>query len=926
MKIRVVSATRLSASAFWEQSLLGRSLRDPAHAEVQHTIISNNRQGLPALYNQGLTSATDDVLIFCHDDLSLPPQPLEPTLHRGLARFDILGLAGNSRDQQHLAWHLHPDQLGWDFPYLRGEIRHGTPDAPAKDVYGLCNTPVSLIDGAWIALRPARLLEADVHFDERFRFHFYDLDLCRRARERGLSIGVVPLPCMHGSGGGFGSEAWQREARHFCQKWKQPAPLEPLPPRPTSVDVHVEPSAAFQQGRLAYRAGRYKEAIAAFERAVRERPQHGWSWLQLANSQRRHGDPRAAIASLRRLTETLPGFRDGWRNLALLLEQEGELEEARCAAERMLLAAPRDPEAIETLALLLLRQNAKEDAESLLRAATQALGREAQASRLWLQLARLLLSKGDSRRAYLALHNGSLLAGDDPEILLPKAALLLEAGQPEAALEGVEQVLAVHPEQLDALQRKAEILQFMGELELSLAVCRQGLALAPNRIELLLLQLYASQMLCAWEEREQQLEAIMRALEKRSAPEPGRAEEGVIPLSPFGLLTLPLPQPLIIQEIDRWVLPHCPAVAEPCSPLPAVHGERRPLRIGYLSADFRSHAMGLLLEGLFEAHDRDQAESFAYSTSPIHDALTTHFEATADHFHHLHGRSDAECLEQIRSDQLDVLLDLTGLTTFSRPALICNRAAPLQLGYLGFPGSQGHHYLDGLLADATLIPAELESDYSEAVWRLPHLFASPWRQPAAIPSRFSLGLPEEAVVYCCFNRAEKISPAIVATWCSILEEVPGSVLWLSVKPAAEQNLRQRLAASGLAPERLLVAPYLKPVEHFIAAMNCADLFLDTPGFNAGAIGVLALNAGLPLLTLAGERFTARMGASLCHATGLEELVMPDLENYQERAIELGHDRAALARFRSRLGTNPAELPLFNQRRWVRDLVEVLQNR
>lgn len=182
------------------------------------------------------------------------------------------------------------------------------------------------------------------------------------------------------------------------------------------------------------------------------------------------------------------------------------------------------------------------------------------------------------------------------------------------------------------------------------------------------------------------------------------------------------------------------------------------------------------------------------------------------------------------------------------------------------------------------------------------------------------------MVYCCFNRAEKVSPEIFATWCSILQEVPGSVLWLSVKPAAEHNLRRKMSASGLAPERLIVAPYLKPVERFIAAMGCADLFLDTPGFNAGAIGVLALNAGLPLLTLGGERFTARMGASLCHGTGLEELVMPDLESYQERAIELGHDRAALARFRSRLCTNPAELPLFEQRRWMRDLVEVLQNR
>ena len=413
-------------------------------------------------------------------------------------------------------------------------MRHGTLNAPVKDVYGICDAAVSLIDGAWIALRPARLLETDVHFDERFQFHFYDLDLCRRAREQNLSIGVVPLPCVHGSGGGFGSKAWQREARIFCQKWQQPAPREQLQLSTTAADNDMKPCAAFNQGRLAYRAGRYEAAISAFEHAVKEHPQHGWSWLQLANSQRRHGDSRSAIASLRQLTETLPGFCDGWRNLALLLEQEGELEQARYAAERMLLAAPLDPKSIETLALLLLRQDAKEDAESLLRATTQALGAEAQASRLWLQLARLLLSKGDRRRAYLALHNGSLLAGDDPEILLPRATLLLEAGQPETALECVEKVLTGEPNQLDALQRKAEILQFMGQLETSLVVCRQGLALAPDRSELLVLQLYASQMLCAWEERDQQLAAIMRLLEKRSAPEPGQAEEGVIPCRPSG--------------------------------------------------------------------------------------------------------------------------------------------------------------------------------------------------------------------------------------------------------------------------------------------------------------------------------------------------------------------------------------------------------
>jgi len=931
MSIRVVAATRLSSGAFWEQSLLGRSLRHPAHGDLERTIIYGNSLGLPALYNQALESSDEEILLFCHDDLSLPPVPLAPMLTRGLARFDILGLAGNSRDEHHLAWHLHPDQLGWDFPYLRGEMRHGDPQAPAKDVYGICDSPVSLIDGVWIATRRARLLDANVRFDERFQFHFYDLDLCRTARERGLSIGVVRLPCVHGSGGAYGSAAWREEALPFCRKWNHPKPEQvldrertPISASQGAVAIDAGP-AAFQQGRLAYRSGRYGEAIAAFERAVRECPQHAWSWLQLANSQRRHGDSAAAIATLQQLTRSLPGCLDGWRNLALLLEQQGELQQARLCCERMVLAAPQDPEAIETLALLLFRQNARADVESLLRAATHSLGNQVQASRLWLHLSRVLLSQGDARRAYLALHNGALLAPQDPEILLPKAALLLEAGQPEAALQVVEQVLSAQPEQLDALQRKAEILQFVGEWEQSLALCRQGLTLEPDRIDLLLLQAYASQALCAWDERDQQQAVIERVLEARSAPERDQVEEGVIPLPPFGLLMLPLPEQLIIQEIDRWVLPHRPSVVPPCT-LPLVHGERRPLRIGYLSADFRSHAMGLLLEGLFEAHDPDQAESFAYATSPIHDSLTDHFAATADHFQQLYGQPDAACIEQIRADQLDVLIDLTGLTTFSRPALICSRVAPLQLGYLGFPGSQGHHYVDGILADEVLIPPHLEARYCEAVWRLPVAFSSSYRQGTPGVSRASLGLPEQGLVLACFNRADKITATLFAAWLEILRELPESVLWLSLKPAALQRLRQRAAARGVGEERLIAAPYLKPVDHFIAAMACADLFLDTAEFNAGAIGVLALNAGLPLLTLAGERFTARMGASLCRATGLDTLVMPDLQAYQQRAIELGRDVAALEALKKQLRLAPQELPLFQQRRWVCDLVQVLEAR
>jgi predicted O-linked N-acetylglucosamine transferase (SPINDLY family) len=222
-----------------------------------------------------------------------------------------------------------------------------------------------------------------------------------------------------------------------------------------------------------------------------------------------------------------------------------------------------------------------------------------------------------------------------------------------------------------------------------------------------------------------------------------------------------------------------------------------------------------------------------------------------------------------------------------------------------------------------LIPAEQEANYPEQVLRLPHAFASRWRQPMAGISRSNFGLPDEAVVFCCFNRGDKITASTFSSWMTILEAVPGSLLWLAVKPQALQRLKAQAQKRGIDPDRLIAAPYQKPVERFIAAMACADLFLDTAGFNAGAIGVLALNAGLPLLTLAGERFCARMGASLCQAVHQPQLISATPETYEQKAIELATTPGAIDQLKEELRNTPQELPLFQQQRWVSSLVAAL---
>ena len=935
MSLRLISATRRDADGFSNQTLLGRSLQHPAHGEMLHSVAFENTQGLPEIYNAALDQHQEPLLLFCHDDLALPAISLEQLIQRALRRFDIVGLAGNTRDQGHVAWHIRPDGLGWDYPYLRGETSSGSPANPIKNVRGLCDVPVALLDGAFIAINRNRLVEKGIRFDERFSFHFYDLDLCRQARTHGLRLGVIRLDCIHNSGGTFGHPAWNKQAKLYCAKWSIPYPEEAIagfrqPIKPLATYLRPTGPPAFEQGRKAYRKGDWNVAADKFQDVLRTHPDHRWSWMQLANSQRQLGKTAEAVETLRQLCQRHPSFTEAWKNLGLLLQKQLHPHEARDCFERLVALTPTNSEHLSLLSDLLVQTGAEQDAESLLRAASHGFGKHQQAGPLWLQLGMLLEGRGETYRAIKALHNAALVDPSNPTIQLSRVGLLLAIGQPEAALASVNQLLKHHPDHVEALQRKAETLQWMGRNEESLALCRLARQQDPDRIDLQLMELYASQSLCDWSQRDAQLKTLEASLRRR--PKPTARNAAIKALPPFGLLTLPLPNALVQKEIDRWVLTHLRRQniqkAEPQPrrlQLPSMHQGGRRLRIGYLSADFRTHAMGLLLEGLFDAHDHDQAETFAYSISPLRDALTDHYSRSADHFQDFSKASDDDALKQISADDLDVLIDLSGLTTFSRPAILGEHPAPVQLSYLGFPGSQGQYLVDGIIADRQLIPEGLQNNYTEAIWCLPHAWSTRLRQPMQGITRKGLGLPETGTLFCCFNRSDKITPAIANTWMMILREVQGSWLWLALKPEALNRLRKRAEHEGVDPNRLLIAPYQRPVERFIGAMACADLFLDTPEFNAGAIGALALNAGLPLLTVAGERFTARMGASLCNAANLQELVMSDLNSYQQRAIELGNDPSSLQRIKNKLNKDLRVLPLFQQQQWANTLCTLLRS-
>jgi predicted O-linked N-acetylglucosamine transferase (SPINDLY family) len=347
------------------------------------------------------------------------------------------------------------------------------------------------------------------------------------------------------------------------------------------------------------------------------------------------------------------------------------------------------------------------------------------------------------------------------------------------------------------------------------------------------------------------------------------------------------------------------------------------LRIGYVSGDFRRHATTQLAAELFEAHDRSRFEIFAYAYGPNNDdAMRARLRAGFDRFIDITGHSTAEAADAIRRDEIDILIDLKGYTFDARTKLFALRPAPIQVNYLGYPGTMGASFIDYIVADAVVIPPGAERLYSEKIVRLPGCYQpNDSTRPLAPepPPRAALGLPEDGFVFCCFNQTYKITPDIFGVWMALLRELPGSVLWLiAFNKEAPVRLKAMAKAQGVDPARLIVGPQLPPNDH-LARLGRADLFLDTHPCAAHTTASDALWAGVPVLTLAGQVFQSRVAASLLTALGLEELITDSLPAYHAMAKRLAADPAFLRDLRDRLARQRTDSDLFSGRAIARKL-------
>jgi predicted O-linked N-acetylglucosamine transferase (SPINDLY family) len=478
------------------------------------------------------------------------------------------------------------------------------------------------------------------------------------------------------------------------------------------------------------------------------------------------------------------------------------------------------------------------------------------------------------------------------------------------ALVDYQQAIALKPDHVNAHFNRATALFDSRQYLAAHHVLRTVFALQPDNAEAIALDLEIASRLCDWQHysvQRQRLSAAVQAGEK---------------IKPFTVAVY-LDDPVLQwQAAQTWMRQMYPPVPDKtAAPSPKNNEDR--IRIAYLSADFHEHATAYLMAGIFEAHDTTAFEMHAISVGKDRqDAMRKRLVSAFEYFLEASHLSDDDIVQYIQKHRIDILIDLKGYTQDGRTRVLAQRAAPVQISYLGYPGTMGAPYIDYIMADDIVLPARLYPFFSEKVVSLPGSYQcndSARLIDETMPARTAMGLPEQGFVFCCFNQHYKLTPDVFAIWMRLLTQIPGSVLWLYVtEEVAVQNLRREAQQLGVNPDRLVFAGNV-PLPQHLARMQLADLFLDTLPCNAHTTASDALWAGLPLLTCAGESFAARVASSLLHALDLSELVTVSLEEYEARALALAFNPTTLSAIRNKLATKKISASLFHSEACTRKI-------
>lgn len=586
-------------------------------------------------------------------------------------------------------------------------------------------------------------------------------------------------------------------------------------------------------------------------------------------------------------------------------QQNGRLDDAEVAYRQVLALEPRHFDALHLSGVIAAQRQDSAGAATLI---SQAIAVNPQHAGAHYNLGYALEDLRQFAAAVASYDRAIALQSDHAVAYNNRGVALSALREHAAAVASFDRALALDPAYADALYNRGVALGELGQHRAAAQSFAAALQLAPDYPFLLGMWLYARLRVCDWDGLDGNLACLADNLAAGLAVTP-----------PWPMLSLSGSGMLQRAAAETWARGKYAA-----APTPPRRGPRGKIRLGYFSADFRIHPVALLAAGLFEVHDRGAFEVIAFSFGPdTGDDMRKRLEKTFDRFIDVANKTDAEITALARAEGIDIAIDLGGYTTDSRAGIFAGRAAPIQVNYLGYPGTMGADFIDYIVADEVVVPPSHRLFYAEKIAAVPIFQVNDRAGHGGeiTLTRAACGLPETGFVYCCFNNSFKITPAVFDTWMGILKAVDGSVLFLFADTEeAKDNLRQSAVRAGVEATRLVFGGRVAANE-YVARLRLSDLFLDTLPFNGGTTASDALWAGLPVLTQIGESFAGRMAASLLTAVGLEPLVTATPDAYAALAMELGRNPDRIAGLREKLAAQRLTSRLFDVSHFRRHIEE-----
>jgi predicted O-linked N-acetylglucosamine transferase (SPINDLY family) len=598
---------------------------------------------------------------------------------------------------------------------------------------------------------------------------------------------------------------------------------------------------------------------------------------------------------------------EAWRNRGEVLQDLNRFKESLTSYDRAIEIKKDYAEAYFCRGLLLQKNKYFEEAVSSFALAIEIKPDFAQA---YSNMGNILQELKRYEEALASFDRAIELKPDYAHAYSNRGNLFQDLNRYKEALADYGHAIELMPDYAEAYSNRGTLFVELGCFDDALKSYFKGIAVNPDYEYLLGTLLHTEMQICYWQDFEANFKKLLYSINNGTK-------------SSVSFYVLGLTDSLSIQRkaSEIWINSKYPSNTS-LGVIPKYQRKNK-IRIGYYSADFHNHATAILMVELFEKHDKNNYEIIAFSFGPhVNDAMRQRLVLAFDQFIDVFFASDKDIALMSRDMQIDIAIDLKGFTKHQRAGIFSYRAAPIQINYIGYPGTMATEYIDYIIADTTLIPIEAQQYYLEKVVYLPNSYQVNDRKREVDIKNFKrdeLGLPNEGFVFCCFNNNYKITPNIFNGWVKILKAVKGSVLWLLEDNLnARINLRKEAENRGLNPDRLIFAKRMKLPEH-LARHRAADLFIDTLPYNAHTTASDALWTGLPVLTCMGESFASRVAASLLNAIELPELITTTQAEYEAKAIELANNPAKLKAIKDKLERNRLTTALFDTPRFTRHI-------